>query len=107
MFTVLVLSVDYETLPILQVNHGCNSYSPYNMATAQVPPRLKALRSTLAVFRALDGINGVAALTKCKVKTVSNWLYQYNRLPSRTYLLLQGELKRRGYIGDPKLWSMM
>lgn len=76
------------------------------MATAG-NKRFKALRSVPEVFEALGGAEGIAQITSMNYRTVLNWRQLYDRLPAKTYLLLQGRLKRRGYIGDPGLWGML
>jgi hypothetical protein len=70
-------------------------------------PRLTAVRTVAQLFYVLGGVQGVVEITGCRKTTVDNWLHLYDRLPAKTYLILQGALKSRGHIGDPKLWKML
>ena len=77
------------------------------MAIGENSKRLKALRTVSAIFDALGGTHGIVEITGFQYRTVLNWKALYGRLPAKTYLLLQGRLKREGYIGDPKCWGML
>lgn len=57
------------------------------------------------VFDALGGIDAVADLTSSKPKAVLNWKY-FKHFPSRTYLAMTAELKKRGKRAPATLWKM-
>jgi hypothetical protein len=73
----------------------------------QQAKRLKALRKIDDMFEALGGVHGLMELTGSRQTAVTNWRTVYRRCPAKTYLLLQDELKRRGYIADPQLFGML
>ena len=77
------------------------------MAIGENHKRLKALRTVPAIFDALGGTHGIVEITGFQYRTVLNWRQLYDRIPAKTYLLLQGRLKRDGYIADPKCFGML
>lgn len=66
---------------------------------------MEELSTAEQVLQALGGHEAVAALTGSKPKAVTNWKY-FNRFPSRTYVAMTGELKRRGKRAPASLWKM-
>ncbi len=57
------------------------------------------------VLDELGGFDAVAELTGANRKAVTNWKY-FNAFPSRTYVALTAELKRRGKKAPASLWKM-
>jgi hypothetical protein len=66
---------------------------------------LKHLNSSAEVFDALGGIPGVMEVASAKYKAVFQWKSS-GSFPSNTYVLLTGELNRRGYMAPASLWDM-
>jgi len=79
------------------------------MWTMQTSPnkKLKRLDSVEAVFNALGDTHDVAALAEVPYRTALNWKNLYDRLPARTYRLIQDRLAEKGYVGDDDLWGMI
>jgi len=69
--------------------------------------KLKRLDSVEAVFAALGDTHDVAALAEVPYRTALNWKNLYDRLPARTYRLIQDRLAEKGYVGDDDLWGMI
>lgn len=57
------------------------------------------------VINELGGYGEVAALVGLKYNAVFEWK-RANRIPSRLYLLMNGELEKRGKSASPAIWGM-
>jgi hypothetical protein len=69
--------------------------------------KLKQLDSVDAVFKALGGTHGVSEITGVPYRVALNWSNLYEKLPAKTYVLIQRELSKHGYVGDDQLWGMV
>jgi len=69
--------------------------------------KLKRLDSVDSVFSALGSTHDVAAIAKVPYRVALNWKNLYDRLPARTYRVLQDALAEHGYVGDDGLWGMI
>jgi hypothetical protein len=67
---------------------------------------LKPCRSLEDVFAALDGDNGVMALTKSRQNNVFNWRNAQRKFPAKFYLIMTRALAKRGYTAPPSLWGI-
>ena len=66
------------------------------------------LQTVDAVVEALGGNRAVAELVGgCGHTAVSNWRRCTERFPSRTFLAMTTELKRRGLRAPSSLWQMV
>ncbi len=63
------------------------------------------LTSAEQIFDALGGASAIAEMTGATPKAVTNWKY-FNAFPSRTYLVLTVELRKRGKRAPASLWKM-
>lgn len=66
----------------------------------------KPLQTMPDVYAALGGISGVAAAAHARYRTAHGWKAR-GRFPSHTYILLNDEISRRGYVASPHLWGMI
>jgi len=64
------------------------------------------LKTVAAVFEALGGAHEIIALIRAKRTTVYMWRAS-GRFPAKTYLAINGELRRRGHSANPSLWGMV
>lgn len=64
------------------------------------------LETTAEVMEALGGINAVAEITGSEYKAAANWK-GFKAFPSRTYLVMNRELERRGLRAPVSLWKMV
>lgn len=63
------------------------------------------LQTAGEVIDALGGTAATARLTGRKVQHVSNWRAA-GRLPAKTFLVLQAELRERELSAPPSLWGI-
>lgn len=67
---------------------------------------MKELTTVEQVIEALGGTAATARLLGAKMTAVSNWKHVYKRFPPRTFVLINGELKRLGKRAPASLWGM-
>ena len=67
---------------------------------------LKPCQSLEDVFAALDGDNGVMALTKSRQNNVFNWRNAQRKFPAKFYLIMTRALAKKGYTAPPSLWGI-
>ena len=65
----------------------------------------RKLSTVNEIIDALGGTAATARLTRRKLQAVSNWRAE-NKLPASVFLLMDSELKRRGFEAPPKAWGM-
>jgi hypothetical protein len=63
------------------------------------------LHTAAEIIEKLGGINTVAALTNSGYRRVWNWKAT-NKFPARTFLIINRELRKEGFIAPDKLWGM-
>lgn len=66
----------------------------------------RRLTSPSEIIDALGGNGPVAELTGSKPKTVSMWR-TFDTLPTKTFLILDRELRERGFDVPPSVWGMI
>lgn len=68
---------------------------------------MRRLSTAREVVDALGGVAAMRELTGALPKAVYYWTGQAGTFPSRTYVIMQRALKRRGYAAPAHLWSML
>ena len=63
------------------------------------------LRTTNEVIGALGGYRAVINLTGTSPQVVTNWKNQ-DTFPARFFVLMDAELRKRGYRAPASLWGM-
>ncbi len=66
----------------------------------------RELSTSAEVISVLGGLGAVSDLTGAEYKAVSNWKSS-GSFPSRTFLVLTGALRRRGFSAPASLWGMV
>lgn len=69
--------------------------------------RLKRLDSIDGVFKALGDTHKVSEMLSVPYRVALNWKNLYDKLPAKTYVVIQRELAKRGYVGNDALWGMV
>jgi hypothetical protein len=66
------------------------------------------LKTHEEVINALGGYDGLMALTGATYNQARNWgRTAMPDFPSKTYLVMQDELRKRGHTAPPELWRMI
>jgi hypothetical protein len=66
----------------------------------------RPLTTTVAVMRALGGIQAVSALTGSGYKATENW-NRFETFPPRYFLVMTWALHKKGLSAPPELWGMV
>lgn len=64
------------------------------------------LTTTAEVIEALGGVATVASLTGRKYGAAFNWK-GFVKFPADTFVVMQAELRLRGFAASPALWGMV
>lgn len=64
------------------------------------------LRTIPEVIAALGGVAATAEITGCTRGAVANWRLEGRRIPARTFLAIDSELRKSGRTADPALFGM-
>ncbi len=67
---------------------------------------MKVLSTASEIIDALDGPTATGRLVGRSAQSAVNWRAA-NRLPADTYLILQTELRERGFEAPASLWNML
>jgi hypothetical protein len=63
------------------------------------------LSTAAQIIERLGGINAVGAMTDSGYRAVWNWKAS-NKFPSRTFLVMDCELRKQGLMAPASLWGM-
>lgn len=63
------------------------------------------LSTTAEIIEKLGGINTVGALTNAGYRAVWNWKAT-NKFPARTFVVIDYELRKLGFVAPISLWGM-